>query len=168
MKNKLAFLLLASLSFNKIYAATTDKTTYISCLVYETIKKEKVKVTVKFAIKNLDLYKKKGELITYPGLSEEEVEEGNGPILVTPKKYKGEVINMTNLNGQGGDLRITDEGVRLFGDGAGYQFTNLVVWDLEQDDLESFDGYVRDYGSTYGDQETFKQFIKCKASNKVL
>ena len=72
---------------------------------------------------------------------------------------------MTNLNGQGGDLRIEDDSIRLWGDGDGYEFTDLVIWDADQEGPD-YEGYVRDYGPTYGDTEHFKQFIKCKSSNK--
>ena len=57
--------------------------------------------------------------------------------------------------------------MKLWGDGDGYQFTDLVLWDV--DDNESvLEGYVRDYGPTYDDKETFKQFIKCERSSEVL
>lgn len=139
-------------------------TTYFSCTVIETVKgNRKVSVTVKFAVKDLDVYKKKGELIQYPDTDEE-----GGMIFVSPRTVRGQSTTMTNLNAQGGDLRIEGDNLRLFGDGDGYQFTDLVIWDVDSGDSDDLEGYVRDYGPAYGDDESFKQFIKCKSSAKEL
>lgn len=133
-------------------------TTYFSCEVNEP----NVVVTVRFAIKDLDVLSGKGELVTYPGSDEEA-----GAISVSPAEHGGKMTMMSNLNGQGGDLRVLKNGdLHLFGDGAGYQFTDLVLWDDGDEDRAHTEGYVRDYGPTYGSEETFKQFIKCKRSTK--
>lgn len=134
---------------------------YYSCLVNEGT----TKVSVKFAVKNLSLPKQRGELIQYPNSVEEQ-----GLISVVPSELPdGKWTLMSNLNGQGGDLRIEGTNLRLFGDGAGWQFTDLVIWDLDSENTE-LEGYVRDYGPTYGDVvgDTFKQFIKCQRSQQVL
>lgn len=139
-------------------------TTYFSCTVLEPAKgrAKPVKVTVKFAVKGYSSWDKKGELLSYPGANED-----SGAILVSPEKIGERYAMMTNLNGQGGDLRIEGSSLRLWGDGDGYQFTELVIWDADEEQ-EELEGYVRDYGPAYGDTETFKQFIKCRKSNKQL
>lgn len=174
MKKSVLFVLPLLLT-NLVFASTpkskpaADVTTYFECKVKEPLEKSKktIDVTVKFAVKNLDVFDGKGELLQYPGSSED-----SGMVHVSPAEIgKGKnaiVPMMTNLNGQGGDLRVGNGQVRLWGDGDGYQFTDLVIFDADED-RESYDGYVRDYGDTYGDTETFKQFIKCKKSvGKVL
>lgn len=151
-------------------ALAKPKTTYFSCVVNEPPRAKngkKIAVTVKFAIEGLDTFKGKGELAQYPDSNEDE-----GPILVTPQTNGKSDTLMMNLNAQGGDLRIESPNIRLFGDGAGYQFTDLVVWDVEDEsNAGELEGYVRDYGPAYSagtNPETFKQFIKCRISDKVL
>ena len=144
-----------------VHGADKVKTTYFDCKVKEKYtdadkKKHSKTVHVYFAIKGLDSWKGQNELVTYPGISVEESEE-MGLIVVRPQELpNGRYPMMSNLNGQGGDLRVySDSGnVRLFGDGSGYQFTDLI------------EGYVRDYGPTYGNFTPFKQFIKCKTSTE--
>lgn len=145
-------------------ARPNNVTTYFSCTVVEPAKgrPKGVPVTVKFAVKGYESFSRKGELLSYPGASEDD-----GAILVTPKEVGEHYAMMTNLNGQGGDLRIEGSNLRLWGDGDGYQFTELVVWDADEEATE-LEGYVRDYGPTYGDSPIFKQFIKCRKSNKPL
>ena len=155
--------------------AEGDTITYFSCKVKEPVKSKsnsKTKkpakrtrtVTVKFAIENLDVYQDQGSLMQYPGSTEEDEEYGT--ILVRPLESI-----MSNLNGQGGDLRFEGRNIKLWGDGDGYQFTDLVIWDADEES-EVVEGYVRDYGPAYAEydrnEETFKQFIKCKRSSKVL
>lgn len=140
-------------------AANKNTVTYFSC----NIREDGHNVSVKFAVKDYDSIKNKGELVSYPGSNEDD-----GLIFVTPKSIGKFYPRMHNLNGQGGDLRIARSGdLHLFGDGDGYQFTDLVIWN-DNDDSDELEGYVRDYGSAYGDAETFKQFIKCRRSSKVL
>lgn len=141
--------------------------TYFSCKFNEpTTTSKSIEVTVKFAIKGFDFVHDKGELISYPG-----VPEDVGAIFVSPMEYgKGRSQSPTmasNLNGQGGDLRLEGNNLRLFGDGAGVEFTDLVIWGPDED-RPVLEGYFHDYGDAYGDGETFKTFIKCKRSNKVL
>jgi len=159
MKYLASSLLLGLLLFG-IMVFAKPVTTFFKCTVHEP----KVRVTVKFAVKDLDIFEGKGELVPYPGTNEDE-----GMIYVSPKKSGKYHTLMTNLNGQGGDLRIEGDHLRLFGDGAGYQFTELVIWDLDQAEFGNpLDGYVRDFGPTYGKEEFFRQFIKCTMSQKVL
>lgn len=135
---------------------------YFSCTVKEKIEKKNVTVTVKFAVKNLDALRDKGELVQYPGTSED-----SGMISVTPTESGDRFTMMSNLNSQGGDLRVGGDDIRLFGDGDGYQFTDLVMWDVSSAEVgDTLEGYVRDYGPAYGDDESFKQFIKCKRNSK--
>jgi hypothetical protein len=143
-------------------------TMYFSCLVKEKSGRQKVDVTVKFAVKDLEPFEGKGELIPYPGITEEQEEQGL--ILVTPQELPNEQYAlMTNLNGQGGDLRIENGNIRLWGDGAGYQFTELVLWEDGDENISYTKGYVRDYGPAYGDDDdTFQQFIKCQKSDRKL
>jgi hypothetical protein len=146
----------------------SEKITYFECKVKEPAEKGKktIDVTVRFAVKGLNLFEGKGELLQYPGSSEDA-----GMIYVSPdevgKGKKAYVTIMSNLNGQGGDLRIEGSQIRLWGDGDGYQFTDLVIWNADSDD-DVLEGYVHDYGSAYGKEETFKQFIKCKKSAKAF
>lgn len=146
-------------------------TIYFSCAVKEPIgNRKKIDVTVKFAIQNFDPFERKGDLIEYPGLNEDS-DDYTGMISVTPKEYpnKKHYAMMTNLNGQGGDLRITENrDIHLFGDGDGYQFTDLVLWDDNDEDTAFTQGYVRDYGPSWGSEPGFKQFISCKKSENIL
>jgi hypothetical protein len=161
----LAALVLLSFSSAPIWAAPKkNEITYFSCTVREPVKGRKtpVNVTVKFAVKGYNSWKNEGELQEYPGANPDV-----GAIFVSPTEVSGEYTMMSNLNGQGGDLRIEGTNLRLWGDGAGYQFTELVIWDADEES-DQLEGYVRDYGPTYGDSETFKQFIKCQRSNKKL
>lgn len=174
----------ASVLFRKVLIASSallsletafagDKISYFSCKVSEKdSKNKKIEVTVKFAVKNLDFYKEDtGELLSYPGMNEEE-----GAISVTPvwtgKENDSRMTLMSNLNSQGGDFSVEGDDVVLFGDGDGYQLTDLVIWDVgnSEEEEDSLEGYVRDYGSAYADgkSKTFKQFIVCKRSAKKL
>jgi hypothetical protein len=146
-------------------SAAAPTTTYFHCVVKEKSGRRTIKVDVKFAVKGLEFYPDKGELVAYPGANEEQ-----GLIFVSPLEGpNGRYTSMSNLNGQGGDLRVEKGTVRLWGDGDGYQFTDLVVWDLSsREEATKFEGYVRDYGPAYGDTESFKQFISCEKSKTVL
>lgn len=132
---------------------------YWSCAV----KEGRTDVTVKFAVQGYDYWKEAGTLLVYPGADEE-----YGAILVEPRESAtGRYTAMTNLNGQGGDLRVEGSNIRLWGDGDGYQFTELVIWDAS-DEGPDYEGYVRDYGPAYGNKPIFKQFIKCRKTDKPL
>lgn len=148
--------------FMSATAFAADNITYFSC----DVKEDGKTVNVKFAVKDLDPEEAKGELVEYPG-----ADENMGLILVSPEKLsKNKWSKMSNLNGQGGDLRVRANGdIFLFGDGDGYQYTDFVVWYDGEDELDYREGYVRDYGSAYAEgEETFKQFVKCTVSKKVL
>lgn len=142
-----------------------SEASYFSCVVNEPAGKNKtVKVTVKFAVKGLEAWEGKGELLAYPGTSND-----MGAIFVAPQEVKDTFTLMMNLNGQGGDLRLENGHLRLFGDGDGIRFTDLVIWNVDDETEDGkLEGYVRDYGPAYDGKETFKQFIKCKRSNKLL
>lgn len=137
-------------------------TYYFSC----PVKEGRTEVSVKFAIKGLNPNQSKGDLVQYPGSDEDA-----GMISVTPiQKSNGDFTRMSNLNGQGGDLRMQDNGdIHFYGDGDGIQNSYLHLWwdasDLEE--VTSMEGYVRDY--TRGDEANmFKQFITCEVSTEVL
>lgn len=162
-----AFALLALLFFfvELGVATSNENITYFSCTIEEpTDRGTNLLVKVKFAVINLDSFNEDTRLVPYPGVEPEE-----GLIYVSPTVHKksGDYTMMSNLNSQGGDLRVEGSSLRLFGDGDGYQFTDLVVWDIisDKDDLE---GYVRDYGPAYGGAESFKQFITCQRADKKL
>lgn len=165
MKKNYVFLIMILCHFAMTDVWSADAITYFSCVVKEPVSNNEVeKVTIKFAIENLNVFENEGRLLQYPGSDEED-----GAILVMPKILDGDRNSlMSNLNSQGGDLRIEGDHIRLFGDGDGYQFTDLVVWDVGSSESDILEGYVRDYGPTYGDDETFKQFIKCRRSTKKL
>lgn len=118
----------------------------ITCKVNEVINDEKTEIKVEFLVKNLG--SNKAELIQHP-----KAQEDMGAILVTPEEIKGQYANMTHLNGQGGDLRVNKDSIRLFGDGAGYTFVDLVLYK----DSGYKKGFVRVSGS--GDQ--FYQKLNC-------
>lgn len=172
MKFALTHLAAAGILFTSLCTSlaqgASSKVSYFHCLVKEPTKGGTTRnVHVRFAVRDLDLgFTPKGTLISYPGLNEED-----GAIFVTSAKVrKDEVLIMSNLNGQGGDLRLEGSNLRLFGDGDGYQFTDLVIWDADTEAEEAgkpvrLEGYVRDYGPAYGKKEaTFKQFIQCERS----
>jgi hypothetical protein len=171
MKNFLVLSLL--LGFFSTNADAIEKpVSYFSCKIKETVKiakkTKKVNVTVKFAVAGLDVRNEEGELLTYPGADEDYGSVYVKPMIVRIDKKERYTL-MSNLNGQGGDLQFEGGNIKLWGDGDGYQFTELVVWDVDGEVKESYEGYVRDYGYTYKEnEETFKQFIKCKRSSELL
>lgn len=155
------------------FAADPD-VIYLSCLVKENIDGKNVNVTVKFAVENYDSFKNQGTLVRYPTLESEDEYE---TILVTPTEAGDSWTRMTNLNAQGGDLTVNPDGsLFLWGDGDGYQFTDLVVWDVDRalanadEGQKNFkvEGYVRNYGPAYMGDIEFKQFITCDLSTDVL
>lgn len=154
----LSVLTFAFLIASSAFAAKPD-ITYFSC----SVKEGKAEVTVKFAIKDLNPERSKGELVQYPG-----ADEDTGMIFVSPEKSGDHYTMMSNLNGQGGDLRIRQNGdIYLFGDGDGYQYTDLVLF-YDGEEIGYREGYVRDYGSAHGTDLSFKAFIACESSKKVL
>jgi hypothetical protein len=158
------FIAMTMLFLASATAFAKNPTLYFSCNV-----QEEVSVNVRFAIGNYEAYSNSGELLEYPGTEEY--------ILVSPEETaENGYTRMSNLLAQGGDLRFYRDGsVLLWGDGDGYQFTDLRLWDLDSvvsnlDDEEEFvvEGYVRDYGPAYRGEIDFKQFITCKVSTRVL
>lgn len=119
----------------------------ITCKVNEVIDNKKVEVKVEFLVK--DLGSKKAQLLEHP-----KAQDDMGAILVSPQEIHGQYVNMTHLNGQGGDLRVSEDKIRLFGDGAGYTFVDLVLFK----DSGFTKGFVRVSGS--GDQ--MYQKLSCK------
>lgn len=126
--------LLAAMTLSSAYAASDIST--ITCMVKEESNEKIIDVKVEFLVKNLG--SKKAELLQHPKGNEE-----MGAIFVSPEKANGYYTNMSHLNGQGGDLRVSDERIRLFGDGAGYTFVDLVLYK----DSGYQKGYVRVSGS---------------------
>lgn len=138
-----SFLLSALLIANFSAFAKEAKVSTITCQIKEAVEGEKpVNVKVEFLVKNLG--SKKAELVQHP-----KAEEDFGAILIVPNEGN----NLVNLNGQGGDLRVSEDRIRLFGDGDGYTFVDLVLF--KNTNYET--GYVRVYGS--GDQ--FYSKINC-------
>ncbi len=108
-------------------------------------------VTVKFAIRNLATPKR----ATLLNLGHEESE----PILVTPNTLKnGYRPTMTILNDQGGDLRMKDDRILLYGDGDGYTYVDLVLFKNT--------GYTHGYARAYGSGDTWYQKISCTRRTK--
>ncbi len=122
------------------------KDSLIKCSITEEFKNKEKNITVEFIVANLG--QKNAELLQHP-----KAESDEGLILVSPKEFAGKYSNMTHLNGQGGDLRVSEDRIRLFGDGDGYTFDDLVLF--KNQNYEK--GYVRVYGS--GDQ--MYQKINC-------
>jgi len=114
-------------------------------------KENKQTVTVKFAIRNLSTPKR----ATLLNLGKEESE----PILVTPLTLKnGYRATMSILNDQGGDLRVKEDRLWLFGDGDGYTYVDLVLFKNS--------GYTRGYARAYGSGDTWYQKISCTRQSK--
>ncbi|MFA6237632.1 MAG: hypothetical protein WC635_09930 [Bacteriovorax sp.] len=126
------FLMTALLVTSFSLFAKDAKISTITCMVKEPINKTKTQnIKVEFLVKNLG--SSKAELVEHPRASD------YGAILVLPD----EGTNMNNLNGQGGDLRIEGDTIRLFGDGDGYTFVDLVL--TKKSNYEK--GFVRVSGS---------------------
>lgn len=136
--------ILFSLLFLLSYNAFSADITTITCPVIE----EHKKITVEFLIK--DLGTKKAELIKHPKLTEDDY----GAILVHPQMIKDHFALMNTLNDQGGDLRVGPDRIRLFGDGDGYTFVDLVLF------KES--GYTKGYVRVSGSGEQLYQKITCQ------
>src|SRR5688500_8718040 len=78
------------------------------------LKDEGQKITVQFAVKNLDI-PDEASLVPVKGV---DYEDDWAPIVVTPKTLKSGMYAEANvLNDQGGDLRVDKEKLKLFGDG---------------------------------------------------
>ena len=139
-------LILAATTLFSLSAFAAPKVSTITCLV----KEDKVDVKVEFLVSNLG--SSKGQLQQHP-----KAQDDLGAILVTPEMIGDHYSDLTHLNGQGGDLRVSADKIRLFGDGDGYTFVDLVLY--KNTDYQK--GYVRVYGS--GNQ--WYQKISCTVSN---
>lgn len=131
--------ILMTLSLLTVSSFASANISTITCKVSEEFGAKRDDVKVEFLIANLGSLKAK--LVQHP-----KAEEEMGAILVTPREINGIYPNMLNLNGQGGDLRVSRDKIMLFGDGDGYTFVDLVLFK----DSGFQKGYVRVYGS--GDQ----------------
>lgn len=139
-------LILAATTLFSLSAFAAPKVSTITCLV----KEDKVDVKVEFLVSNLG--SSKAQLQQHP-----KAQDDLGAILVTPEMIGDHYSDLTHLNGQGGDLRVSADKIRLFGDGDGYTFVDLVLY--KNTDYQK--GYVRVYGS--GNQ--WYQKISCTVSN---
>lgn len=139
---KLFILAILSLSSASLFASTST----ITCNVKEELEGKLVDIKIEFLVENLG--SDMPVLLQHPKASED-----IGPILVTPDMVGERWSNMTNLNAQGGDLRSAPDRIRLFGDGDGYTFIDLVLFKSAKYQK----GYLRVSGS--GDQSYQK--ISC-------
>jgi hypothetical protein len=134
------------LSFLLATSAMASNVSTITC----NVKDGNTDVKVEFLIQ--DLGSKNAELISHPSLSEDDY----GAILISPAEVDGHFSLPTTLNDQGGDLRVGKDRIRLFGDGDGYTFVDLVLFK----DSGYTKGYVRVSG--YADQSY--QNITCSVA----
>jgi len=147
MTKTLFTFMICSISLN-IFAKNSE----ISCRIIEEFNGKEKKINVEFILSNLG--QKNAKLLKHP-----KVDSDEGLIYVFPKEIEGRFSNLVNLNGQGGDLRVSDDRIRLFGDGDGYTFVDLVLF--KNQNYEK--GYVRVYGS--GDQMYQKINCRVRESN---
>jgi hypothetical protein len=139
---KLFILTMLSLTSVSLFASTST----ITCNVTDTLEGKPAAIKIEFMVENLE--SDMPFLVQHPGVSED-----MGAILVTPEQVGERWSNMTNLNAQGGDLRSAPDRIRLFGDGDGYTFVDLVLFKAAKYQK----GYLRVSGS--GDQSYQK--ISC-------
>jgi hypothetical protein len=139
---KLFILALLSLTSASLFASTST----ITCNVKEELEGKLVDIKIEFLVENLG--SDMPVLLQHPKASED-----MGPILVTPDMVGERWSDMTHLNAQGGDLRSAPDRIRLFGDGDGYTFVDLVLFKAAKYQK----GYLRVSGS--GDQSYQK--ISC-------
>ncbi len=128
--------------------ATLARDSTISCNVKEEFDKKIYDVKVEFVIS--DLGQPNAQLKTHPQVNNE---DGYSPILVKIKGKTEQSSNMENLNAQGGDLRVGNDRIRLFGDGDGYTFVDLVLFKNS--------GYKKGYVSVSGSGDKFYQKLNC-------
>ena len=140
---KKLLLVLATLTCSSVFAANVST---VTCIVKEELEGKNVDVKVEFLVQ--DLGSSKAELLVHP-----KADEDMGAILVTPDEVNGRYVNMGNLNGQGGDLRVSEDRIRLFGDGDGYTFVDLVLFKNS--------GYKKGYVRVYGSGDQMYQNLNC-------
>lgn len=128
------FLIVGMLSL--LSASVFASTSTITCNVNEVLDGKSVVIKVEFMVENLG--SDMPILLQHPGVSED-----MGAILVTPEVVGERWSSMSHLNGQGGDLRSAPDRIRLFGDGDGYTFVDLVLFKATKYQK----GYVRVSGS---------------------
>lgn len=121
-------------------ASLLASTSTITCLVNEVLDNKPTVIKVEFLVERLG--SDMPQLVQHPLTSAEDMEA----VLVSPKMVGDRWATMTNLNAQGGDLRSAPDRIRLFGDGDGYTFVDLVLFKAAKYQK----GYVRISGS--GDQ----------------
>lgn len=141
---KLFILGMVSLMSASLFAEANVST--ITCNVSDMLEGKPAAIKIEFMVKNLG--SDMPILIQHPGTGDE-----MESILVTPKMVGERWSNMTNLNAQGGALRYAPDRIRLFGDGDGYTFIDLVLFKAAKYQK----GYLRVSGS--GDQSFQK--ISC-------
>ncbi len=139
---KITSIIVFLLSFNA-YSFTTK----FSCIVSENFGNNSKNITVEFVIS--DLGTDKARLIEHPKADREK-----GPILIRPEIVTGRYSHMTNLNAQGGDLKVFDDKIILFGDGDGHTFVDLVLYKNQE--------YQRGYVKVYGSGDKSYQTLYCK------
>jgi hypothetical protein len=104
-------------------------------------------VTVKFGVNTLSDAKK--IRLVDVGAGEDE-----GPVLVSPKWLKNKYMpSVSILNDQGGDVRLHPDYLKLFGDGDGYTYVDLVLYKNS--------GYTTGYLRVYGSGVKSYQTIAC-------
>jgi hypothetical protein len=140
---KLIVLAILSLSIQALASVTS-----ITCPVIEKGKT----VTVSFKINNLMQIRVKPELVN-AGQYEEE-----GPVQVEPLITNGKYSALSALNDQGGDLRVGQDKLILFGDGAGYTFVDLVLFRNS--------GFKKGYVRVYGSGDRWYRVINCEVSTR--
>ncbi len=138
--------MLLALALISISTLASAKVSTITCLVKEDFEGKIKDIKVEFLVSNLG--SKKATLENHP-----KADLDMGAIYVFPEMVGKHYSNMTHLNGQGGDLRVSEDSIRLFGDGDGYTFVDLVLY--KNSDYK--DGFVRVSGS--GDK--FYQTLHC-------
>jgi hypothetical protein len=111
-------------------------TTIFSCIISENFGNNSENIKIEFLIEYLGT--DKARLVEHP-----KADKDKGPIFVKPEIVTGRYSHMTNLNAQGGDLKVFDDKIILFGDGDGYTFVDLVLY--KNQDYQR--GYVKVYGS---------------------
>jgi hypothetical protein len=138
---------LLSLSLVLGLAGSAFGADYFDC----TVKENGQNVKVRFGIKNLAT-PSRASLLNLGS-------EDNGPIFVYPQRLKNKYLaTMNTLNDQGGALDVFADRLRLFGDGDGYTYVDLVLYKNS--------GFTRGYVRVYGSGDKWYQKIACTHSRR--
>lgn len=129
-------LILLALSLMSASLMAQSQVSTITCNVNEILENKTIPVKVEFLVANLG--SNNAELVQHP-----QAEDEMDAVLVSPRTTGEQWTSMTNLNAQGGDLRVSDDKIVLYGDGAGYTFVDFVLFK----NTNYKKGYVRVYGS---------------------